>query len=517
MRVPGFSTLLCTVLFGCKADSEDSDASEPASWALDYDSAFDSNAVHRIDIVITPEDYAAMQEDLASVAGGGGLPDDGGFPDGGGPPDGGGDPADLQAILDACDQLSVGDACSYTTADGDVDGECTDIMGDLACLGGQMPGDPGNGGMTLITAEPSYVSATVQVDADVWEHVGIRYKGNSSLQSSYQSGNRKLPFRLDFDQYQDDFPATDGQRFFGFESVAFSSNWSDDSQIREAYTAELFDQFGIPSAYWAFYRVYVDTGEGPAYWGLYTALEDPSDEPMLDRVLGDHKVNVYKPEGTGADWTVFDESGFVKKTNEDDADWSDVQAAMSALEAPQDDAATWREGLERSFDAPEFLRWLALNSVIKNWDTYGQMAHNYYLIADPDHDGRLMWVPWDNNMAMMDGGMGNAPGGDSAGSMLHTDVGDNWPLIRRLLDDPVYMGIYKDAVREAADGVYAEDTARQRFGELHELIAPYVVGDDGEEAGSTTISSEAAFESSVGDLSDWAATRHELVDEALAP
>ena len=47
------------------------------------------------------------------------------------------------------------------------------------------------------------------------EHVGRR---------SY-----KLPFKLDFDEFEDTYPEIDDQRFYGFKQLSFSSNCSDPS------------------------------------------------------------------------------------------------------------------------------------------------------------------------------------------------------------------------------------------------------------------------------------------------
>ena len=54
-----------------------------------------------------------------------------------------------------------------------------------------------------------------------------------------------------------------------------------------------------------------------------------------------------------------------------------------------------------------FLRWLAVNTVIQNWDTYGKMTHNYYLYNHTTGKG-LTWIPWDNNEALQSGKQGGA-------------------------------------------------------------------------------------------------------------
>jgi spore coat protein H len=175
----------------------------------------------------------------------------------------------------------------------------------------------------------------------------------------------------------------------------------------------------VPAARAAFYRVYVDTGKGPQYWGLYSMIEDPADGAMLDAQFGSHSGNLYKPEGAGADWTQFSKQGFDKKNHNAAGDYSDVEAAVAALNAARGDAVLWRNALEARFDVDHFLHWLAVNTLFDNWDVYGAIAHNYYLYADPRRGGKLVWIPWDHNEAFASARAGGGRGfgrGGSAGA-----------------------------------------------------------------------------------------------------
>ncbi|MDX1562758.1 MAG: hypothetical protein R3305_07510, partial [Gammaproteobacteria bacterium] len=51
----------------------------------------------------------------------------------------------------------------------------------------------------LTTRDPIYVPVTVTYEGETLSHVGMRYKGNSSLMSARMTGTGKVPFRLDFD------------------------------------------------------------------------------------------------------------------------------------------------------------------------------------------------------------------------------------------------------------------------------------------------------------------------------
>jgi spore coat protein CotH len=155
-----------------------------------------------------------------------------------------------------------------------------------------------------------------------------------------------------------------------------------------------------------------------------------------------------------------------------------------------------------------------------NWDSYGWMTHNYYLYADPSDDGRFVWLPWDLNEAMLEPpGGGPGPGGVvGADSVLLDEIGGSWPMIRDLLDDPVYEQQYRAELEAALTGAFEADALKEKMRRYSDLIAPYVVGAGGEVAPYTNLTSASAFEGSVtgnGGLEDHVDERHEAVQDAL--
>lgn len=343
-------------------------------------------------------------------------------------------------------------------------------------------------------SNPVWVSATIQFGDETWENVGIRFKGNSSLRSSWSSGNLKIPFKLDFDQFEEEYPATEDQRFYGFKQLSFSSNFSDSSYLREKVTADIFRDAGVPSAQTAFYAVYLDNGSGVEYMGLYTAVE-VIDDTVIETQFSDDSGNVYKPEGSCATFAAgtFNQECYDKETNQDEADYSDVTSLLEVLHSNLrlTDSATWRNELESVFNVDEFINYLAVNTVVQNWDTYGVMSHNYYLYNDPE-SGLINWIPWDNNMALQSGPGGNGgfaaggrnnnaannqpPGGrgQSALSISLDEVGENWPLIRYILDDEVYAQQYAQAVDRVITDVFTEEKMSPIYDQYASLIEEYV-------------------------------------------
>ena len=454
---------------------------------------FALDRVHELRISIDAATFRAMREDLTSV-----LPF-GGIPSGlaGGPP------------------APAGAACGGPVGKG--------------------------GGLTF--RDPCYFPVTVTHDGHAWTQVGMRYKGNFSLMMgslfSLMMGtpDGKLSFRLNFDRFEDAHPEIANQRFYGFKELTFSSNFDDASRMREALANEIFRDRGVAAPRVAFYRIVVNTGTRDESWGLYTLVEDPADSAMLTSQFGGASGNLYKPDGPGADWTTFDRAGFEKKTNKATADFSDIQAAIEALHADLPPAA-WRANLERHFDVDLFLRWLAVNQVVDNWDAYGRFAHNYYLYADPGRNGRLVWIPWDNNYSFGlipfvanpapwpdSPAAGAAPApqgpvvpggvpmiGSNDDVLFEKSVGQGWPLISRLLADPVYRPQYRAHLKFALGGLYERDRLAARIREWQTLLAPSVKSDKP----ASMFGGTEDFQTAIATLLTAVDRRRSLIEAALA-
>jgi spore coat protein H len=116
-----------------------------------------------------------------------------------------------------------------------------------------------------------------------------------------------------------------------------------------------------------FTLLYVDHGTGPQYFGLYTLVEE-LDDTVIDTQFSSDKGNLYKPDGDAASFAMgtFDEDEYVKKTNEDEADFTDVQNLLSILHdgTRTTDPITWRSNLDAVLDTDVFLKYLSMNTVI---------------------------------------------------------------------------------------------------------------------------------------------------------
>lgn len=470
----------------------------------DYRRVFAQDVVNRMDIRIAASDWQAVLTDMQSMAGASGFGLNVGF---------------SQDQIAACTNRIVGQAC--TASDPPVPGRCAFAgvfnPGQLACAPIAGAGN-GRDDVELLPRTPAYVPAEVTFDGETFRNVGFRLKGNSTLLFTWRRGSDKLPFRLNFDSLESRFPAARDQTFFGFPNLSFINQDLDPTYLRAKVVTDLFRDAGIPSAAASFIRIFLDRGNGLQYLGLYTMVEVP-DNPMLQRTFGSDDGNLYKPNGTGGRWNIFTKDGFPKRTNQDTEDWSDIQEAIEVLNEPKTDRARWRSRFEARFSVPTFLRWLALNTIIGNIDVYGGVsAHNYYIYSSPRHRDKFFWIPWDHDLAMPTPGILGAPLPNTPIDVMHNNVQPVWPLIRQLMDDPVYRAAYRVQVNELLDTIFVPARVNAIMQAEQARIYPFVIGPQGEAGLRNFAGTAAQFDASLfgtNGLMAYVTNRHARVLDAF--
>ncbi len=377
---------------------------------------------------------------------------------------------------------------------------------------GRPMGPPPGGMMADSQKKPKSVPCSVYFNNEKWEKVGIRFKGNSSLRASLHTGIKKLSLKLDFDQFEDEYPETKDQRFYGFKQLNLKNNFNDRSFIREKVAADLFTNFGIANPRTSFYQVYVDYGEGPKYFGIYTMVEEV-DDTVIKTAFKSDKGNLYKPEGPAA---TFAEGSFTalemnKKNNKKTNDYSDVEKLQTILNSSLrlENYELWKSQLNEILDVPVFLKWLAANSVMQNWDTYGSMTHNFYLYNNPDN-GLLTWIPWDNNEALQGGRR------RSDNSLSLNKTSEDWPLIRYIIDDENWNEEYKRNVAEFTATVFNSDKLFSVYQNYQNLLSDYVTGKNGEKPNYTFLQKDSDFTEAIEQLKQHLKDREKAVHDFLS-
>ena len=386
--------LMTSIIAGCatpggSASSAGQNIARPEVWAKkthsndvepNFKMVFPQDKVNQIKITITPEDWSAMRDNITKIYGRGGA---------------------------------------------------------RGAQGGWGGGFEEQGDI------PAYFPATIEFNGLTWTHVGIRYKGNWGLRSTWNNPSLKTPYKLDFDQYEDQFPEITDQRFYGFKQLSLSNSFNDSTYMRDAVVDDIYAKAGLMAPETAYYQITLDNGEAHDL-GLYIVIEY-IDDTVIKRYRGDDTGNIYKGRGPAISLAegTFDgiRGSYINESNNLTADWSDIEALYNVLHSPEriSDPEKWRKSLESVLDVDIFLEWMAVSAVIQHWDTYGSMDQNFFLYHNPDTD-LIEWITWDHNEDLKINARGGMPGGRMSKNitMGREEFKENWPLIRFLLDDPVY-------------------------------------------------------------------------------
>ena len=348
--------------------------------------------------------------------------------------------------------------------------------------------------------EPAYIPVDFYFNGIQWYHVGIRYKGNSSLKNT---SSNKLPFKFNFDVFEDSFPEINNQRFYGFKKLAMGSGYKDETLMKDKTASDIFRHFGVPASRASFYEIYIDKGDGNyIYFGSYT-MNEVIEDTFLKNYFGTESGNCYKPDGQGAR---FSSSGFTlgsfhKKTNEESADKSDIQAMYDALHSSlrTSNPTAWKAGLEATFDVDGFLKYLAAMNTIQNWDCYGNAPHNYYLYNDPTM-GKIRWIVWDCNLAFWEGS-----GRRKSLTFNMNEVGTDWPLINYIIADTDYKSTYKAYVKSFVNSTFTSSRLNPIITTQQNLLSNSA---SNEQPGYTHLTGGVgSFNSAVSDLMNHISTR----------
>ena len=214
--------------------------------------------------------------------------------------------------------------------------------------------------------------ATVTIDGETHTEVGVRKKGFLGSQS-----DTKPSLKLRYDKY------VDGQALGGvMERMTLNNGKQDPSMVNTCLAYQVFAAAGNPAPRCNFATVTVNGRE----LGLYVHLEELK-KPFLGRHFDSAEGNLY--EGTISDFTPEYRGTMEKKTNEDEDDWSDVEAVMAALLDPSEAGL---EALAELVDLDRFLSFWAAESLVGHWDGYTGDRNNYHFYREPD--GKFVFIPW---------------------------------------------------------------------------------------------------------------------------
>jgi spore coat protein H len=353
--------------------------------------------------------------------------------------------------------------------------------------------------------EHQYHHCDVEYNGKKWRNVGVKLKGNATLSTSFVWRIYKMPFKLKFDAFEDDFPETLDQRFYGIKKLGFNNHIADNSQLRERLAAEVMRDFGVPAPRITHYNLKVNNGTEVLDFGLYSIVEYIGSE-YLKAEFVESGGNLYKP-GDGSEKVAWksgislNQDNFEKKTNES-SDWSEIEGVISALHATPNLTSAWRAQLESVFNVDGFLKWLAANTAISNWDTYGGADHNYYVYQNPT-DSKVNWIAWDLNESFKSDARVANP------NLSNVSKAD-WPLIGILKEDLEYQKVYEAYLKDFQQNHLAQLSAR--VDAMASQIRPILAK---EKFPYSTLGMVSSFDTEITSLKSFISQRNQEIKQAF--
>ena len=273
--------------------------------------------------------------------------------------------------------------------------------------------------------EKEYIRADITIDGTLIEDVGLRLKGNSTLQSLsnnsmgggggggmtqlFEDNPEELPWLISFDEYEE------GRAYQGMTEIALRPAASgSDVAINEALALQLTADSGQITQDYTFTSVTVNGSESAARIVVDapdTELADELDSGVLYKARAGGSLDY-----VGDDPTEYEDS--FKQINAEGAyDLQPVMTLMKFLNESTDEE--FAEELGDYVDTESFAKYLATQEILSNNDAMDGPGNNYYLWYDTT-EKQFTVLSWDLNLALS--GMGGMQQDTETGTA--TDIDD---------------------------------------------------------------------------------------------
>jgi hypothetical protein len=322
-------------------------------------------------------------------------------------------------------------------------------------------------------AEGYIMAASVTINGVYFDSVGVKYKGNSSYNPTYN----KNPFHIELDTYK-------SQSYLGVKDIKLGNNYADPSMIREVLAYDILKNYmHCPEANFA--KVYVNG----IYYGVYSNAESIGKKfyakhyfsssntaikcnPIVNPSANTKSNLKYFTSGDSSNYFNFYE---IKS----DYGWNNLRALA-------DTVTNYQSRFANNVDVDRLIWMLAFNNVNVNLDSYsGAFCQNYYLYKD--NANHYNTTIWDLNMCF--GGFPFLGVSNSSLAQLNitnlqqlpinihaTDL--YWPMINIINSNPQYKKMLVAHMRTIVNEYFANNLYQTRATQFQTLIDTSVQSDN---------------------------------------
>ncbi len=301
------------------------------------------------------------------------------------------------------------------------------------------------------------------------ENVGFRLRGNTSR------GAHKKSFKISFNTFES------GQKFHGLEKMNLNGEHNDPSIMRSKLGWDMVRWAGLPGSRTNHVELYINT----QYRGLYLNVEH-IDEEFVDKRMSDGNGNLYKclwpadlhykgeDPNLYAEYENWGRQAYALKTNVAAYDYSDLAHFIDVLNNYT--GTTFRCELERVFDVENYLKMIAVDILMSNWDGPIINKNNFYLYNNPCTN-QFTYLPYD---------LDNTFGIDWWGiDWVDSDIyqwselsEDYRPIYEKLMAVPEYKDRFTFYMEEMLEQFFNNTFMANYLNEKLALLSPYRMNDE---------------------------------------
>ena len=232
------------------------------------------------------------------------------------------------------------------------------------------------------------IPATVTVDGNSFEDVGVRFRGNSSFFTVQEGQKRSLNLSFDW--------ANKSQDLYGYRTLNLLNSHSDASFLRLALYSKIARNY-IPTPKASYVHVVIN-GES---WGVYVNEEQFNSDFTKEHFGSTGGSRLKSPPGGdgGASFTYNGEdksayAAYEWKTKQTDEALADlINATRTIKEAKKGEIES---KVDEVLSIDRVMWFLAIDNVLLDMDGYHARGADYVIYQEPKFD-RFHILPYDNN------------------------------------------------------------------------------------------------------------------------
>lgn len=277
---------------------------------------------------------------------------------------------------------------------------------------------------------------TVKINGAIYMHAGVKYKGNSSYDSTFI----KNPVHIELDSYQN-------QDYLGVKDIKLSNCYADPSMIREVLAYKILSDFmDCPASNFA--MLFINGN----YIGLYSNDESINKDFCASRFYSDENTFIKCNPVVTPGPTTKSSLRYLTADSSDYYNFYEMKSDFGWTELLRlcDSTSNNPNAIQNLYDLDRLLWMLAFDNVLVNLDSYiGVFSQNYYLYKN--NHNKFCPIVWDLNMSF--GGFPYLGSGNTSMNSLsvsamqqmtlNTHASESqWPLMKAVLSNTEWKKKY---------------------------------------------------------------------------